>query len=1708
MKSLVFLFLFFLASCLPQTPVSRRGVQDPSTGDGATAEVPGSGTISETETGWNFLSKLSRTITINVSNLNNAYITGSTVESFLGATTNSSLINFTDVNYCVITDFSLGGSKLQLRTRAVPISFYNFSEQKTSRILRVDFDNVTNSTSLCSGTLYIEDEVGTFVADTSAPSTPVFSPASLCPTCTTVLNSLRVRLFKLEGGFLKEVEMTSLNVSSLSLTVDPNYSATGTSGSCSNSICLARGFNCCLENQCVNDGATRSSALTLYSAEYLRAEEEKMINPLAYLNYPHIYYVCGVTVPTDSSDTSGTTVPQVDYEDGLEQLKKDYYCVEHLKAQATTDPFHLEFLTKSYTSTTDCLTASGDSGQLMYYQEVVKRMYQTCGCSKTTLTEMLSDCPNYEYVVTSTDTAGNPTQIDCYTPPNVIEVPNMQTVAVNSRSAPHRFFDSLNGLERDILNGDTTYTLSGVTQNYTQEGDAFSYLDETSLLPVQENFGMNSILGQMTVTLDKALPAKIVNVNFDQVYIISTTFGYYTPCPTCNKDSWINSFSAFPSSNSGVGLQPIGHTTSRDELSTNYTMGNYEDTIFGRACWIPPTMIPFTHQSASSTKDQRLNRLEAQAALFINGYQRDWYGFNKGALIGSFDGVTWFAIGKGRIVKATSNRLFLAINAPFADLASPTLHSVHIQDYDGVTQAAHLDYDPKLSANHPYQNEAGNCQAYHMCEIDTDCITKLGWEYACADVRDVKTYWPSFDIDGNEKVGQTKVSIDQILQQKKFPDVPSEMSSFNTRRCVYRGAGAPCINNAGSISNLTRRKNLTCAPNFYCAKVSEGSGFNSKISRYAAPLEDIPVTKNHFYGRDANVLGRPLNYITISSGTSLPSDVQTAIKENLKTFESTQATSNSGICRPGKRLPSGSSGTNSNPYTQHASSDATRRADFISQISSCNAGLFNTYRYTSCPVIDENGNYEIFNSGWTASISTPTNFVISSRTQNACGLDTLDTSANTASSIDDLLSYSPFRNIESKPLSATGVTIIEPTFARDACFRRAGSVCHTDLDCFPNKMHADQVDNFPASFFGGSEAEQNFHREYLVCGQADDKPSPSNTTAFKDYKINQNRCCREVGKDLTTYTANVANGSTFTSNVSSDIDPATLDLKTDYEPGVDPTNTSLRYSRFATVEDLGSTAPSLNAADYKRNGGSGTLNHGSDDITKENQWVTLNEANSETCCGGGWVRKFADGSNDWSVRNRFFLDVSGFACINSMTVLLTDPDKASGPYGGLPDLERLLAQDAFNYCVDPAGALGNCAQFTISNDADSVAPVTDAYSSTIEINTITPDYTSYPDFFFMPKSADSDLRVTADYTSGTTGVRKNISIVIPSYVTSINTGTIQMVDADGTPYNCASNDLSALNDPYEDDDGKCPDGQDCCYYYDSNPSKRILKVIRDEDTSPISEPVGISFTANVEPQDGSGNTPRRFRPGSSTYYLERLDKLELNGIPQVYYEPLYCSDNYDRLVPGIFKSGITTRSDFTSDRSVSFSSGGVYYANNQQLEMDPIFAAHEFKCCANLGKSVNKMDKCCSGYGQDVFGDGSEFKCMLPPGTDLMVYFNRFVSNDGSLETDPGGGLVDDDFDPATGKPNFDTDVVDKIRALGNAYCNSTQNPKVRTGGVFGSFSPQPVGPSTQQGNLIFGIVDSPSDFGTVSSAGSTIDVGYQSFMLGFRWNNHLYCND
>lgn len=1755
------LLLFLFVSCLPSGQVSKGNLASDGTTQSTGGSNSGDTTIPATATQWNFLGSLSKTITINVSNLNNSYLVGKEVETFL-----NNPVNFPE-DFCLISRYSIAGQTHELRSRMVPISYYDFTAKRTVKIFRVDFNDLANSNSTCIGnsttpyTINTLNANGAHIIDPTptAAIRTTFNPSLICPLCTSVLSASKVFITQKGSSYLVEIGTGQIDIRSIALSVDPNNNSSSNTGTCSQASCVTRGFDCCLDNQCITDGAVRSTAINQYNSQYLAAEQEKLNNPLAYLNYPHIYYICGSSVPTSTGGSSGGS-----YVQGLDQLKKDYFCLKHLYANKTGESFHQDVLgglpffpddldipdvvnssSTLYPADIECRNDT-DPTSNMYYKKVVERLYQNCGCAKTNLADMITFCPAYEYSVNFIDNSGLPNRIDCHTPTtSETPIPTQQTVSLNSRTAPHRFFRTC---------GDEVGSSGACATGDNQEGDFFEYQDEGHVLPSQEQFGMNSILGQMNITLDKAIPAKTIKVELDQVYQISTTSGFYNPCPTCGKDSWFTSFTAYPMTAYGTGLQSVGNSTSRDFFDNNMTGGNYEDTIFGRACWIPPTMIPFSHYPNSSTQTQRLNRLKTQAALFANGYQRDWYGFNKGALIGSFDGVSWFAVGKGRIVRSTSKKLFLAINAPFADLASPTLQVVNVQAYDGVSQAAQLDYDPSLHLSHPFQNEAGNCQANHMCSTDTDCITRLGWEYMCAGVQDIKTQWPQFDIDAKEKPGVADVvTLDQILNQKRLPTAA-------TKRCVYRGAGSLCIPNSGTIADLNKRKTLTCAPNFYCANInSAGPVFNSKVARYASNLEDIPISRNHYFGKDANVLGRPLSYIASALTTNLPSEVKTNLTQNMLQYQTT-ALSNTGVCLPGKAIPEASTQTIMfNPYEQHKAADALGRTDFISQIGACNSGLFTDYRYSSCPVIDSTtGDYEFLSSTFVS-----TNYQQRARSQNACGLDTLLVGSLLSQGADALLSSSPFRSIQSKPLNVQ--TVVEPSFARDACLRRAGQVCHTDLDCGPNRMHADQTENFSMAYFG-NDAEKKYNSEYLVCGQGTAKPSPYDAVASKAFLHNQNRCCREIGSDLTTYTSYIprkvaplysTNDDVATNN--DEYDTVSYGLKMTVAPGIAP-NDKFRYSRLATVENLGSAGrPALNA--FQDRAGSTLSTAQGANVMTPYQWKTLGEANSESCCGGGWIRKFSDGGNDWTRTDRVYLDVKNFACINSRTVMTTTPKDAASQYGfptaggaaGAADALTLANQDMGDYCKDLTGDKGSCSQFTINNLPTDIGPKTSAFKDpglgpldTAHFKTAGMNFNTFSEYYFAPRSADGNTAIEIDKSDA--DARRNVVIKIPSYITRASfdipesqlaigtfnalTTRVLLYDKDstneGTYLRCEKRPASEFTGliPTSTDTpgagGFCNNlsGSGCCYTYDA--ATRILKVIPEFSSAfgpgtvnTLKIGVKIINAHAIGPWD---NAIVREKPGTNTHYLKRLGRLELTGIPQITYQPLTCSDNSKRIVPGIFKHPTIIdllETDFDNDaysfwHSYSDSNdptnplGTVTsrYVNVNALNHEPVFSENDFKCCTPLGKKNDSQAKCCSGYGI-ASPSGTVFTCALPTGADLMVYYNRFVSNEGRGTDQPGGGLVDADFNMMTGEPKISTAVSQKILALGTEYCESK---KVRGGGAFGEFPLEPAGNDTNDNEKNYGILDSSKDEGEPVGGGPA--VGYSAFMAGFRWNHHLYCDE
>lgn len=1750
--------LFTLASCTPQggDGGGRRNSEEGSSVV-PTPTVPIT-TVADDLFWFADATNVGESLQVNVSRQSVFYLRGESINLFLSRDDNN------EETYCLVGNYSINNAtaKEQIRLRAVPIAVTNFSTGEIERFLRIDFGDTVSGALFCPGlaSRTIGGAAPVDVDDTTIPSPVAFTPEDLCTGCTQVETSLDVNLYKstansITGGL---VTVADVNLSGLTMRLDFQNDSTSPGGSCTNSGCQAQGFDCCLDSQCVNDGQVRNG-VDQTSAAFLQAQADVAINPANFKKYLQFYYVCGqgpdaTPTPTATPDAIGTANTR------LKARIFDFYCLEKYAESGDVDETHcinFDGCGQDSLSVTDisqenfniAIFAACTSTQAA----VLSRVRGYCGCAADAADPPPNDpttvCPGTQLRVTrNSSNIITDIQCDVETPPSLPTPVQNLSLGINGRRAPRRFFDINNNSVDDL---EDIFGTPDTPSSPQAEGEFFSYLDEVGKTsPVNGSFNMNAITGQMVIDLSRALPAKMLPVEFDQVYVISALAGNYTPCPTCAADSWFGAFFTQPPSKDGIGLQAIGHTTFRDNFSTNTTNGNYEDNIFGRACWVPPTMIPFTHMPAATTAIQRRDRLEAQAALYANGYQRDWYGFNKGALIGSFDGVTWFAIGKNRRVRASSNKLFLAINAAFADLADPTDTFVSvIQDFGST--ATDFDYDFNRTLTDPRQNLGASCQFYHSCDTDSECVAKLGWEYMCADVSNVQTLWPRFDINADEQANDfQELTYIQMLQ--------SGVSSGSTRRCVYRGAGAPCKQNFSNLPD-TIRKNYTCAPNFTCEGLDSGN-FNDTVVREPNNLS------NFLLGQDAEVLGRPSNYLTGNS--ALTASTVNALNANAGN-QNAQFTADDdvGVCRPGKFLDTISA--NPNWVLQHSDRDATGKTDYVSQVGSCEStysdGIFFSTllkRTQTCPAFDDDGNY-LHVDATGGEIST---FADQARywSQNSCGGEALDVAQTNA-----------FASIELDPIGSLA-SFVTPGLARHACYRRAGSVCHTNLDCAPNTLHENIVDFFDNDFFGGTLAEKEYWRESLICGQSEAIPF-LNSSNFDTFDITQNRCCREVGKDFTMYQANDANFLVDNPN----LDPS---LFTSGDPdGVG------RYSRYTVVGNFSPDSglpEALEANEYF------TVPDATQGVTPERyQWRTFHETGKKTCCGGGWIRKFADGTTDWSVVNRLQISATDFSCVNyANTITETRPnDVPQTDYDidfgklcshprrdGCAQIDYLFASDFPWFPVDDFGFGGLVSDRTTgTNNTFHNGGVHGANTLVATINTAPFTDTTNNNENFQLKTKFAPFQPTGIETNPALTTANNffqpgtvvVAMKLPSYIngekninnvyfanrtnpTTTSGAAIAHCRDGGT---CAADgDLGGEACDFRTvlGAGAAAALVDNSEWWCVNDASNELVVKRDFTVCPgdpdectteglIIEFMPVNTPDHVEPAGNIINVEdvAFHNAGSNLYYLTKASRFELLGIPQIFYEPIYCSSDGSNLVPNLFQTStgvaVDNRTDYNNSASFIYTpqvagqtlgqiynsqntgndpanardiGGGVFVQNissQENVQLNQVFSAHEFKCCRRLGDVTSSSDACCSSFsGQNAAG---ETVCQLPPLTDLNVYFNRFVSGEGEGEDLPSGGLVDDDFIPETGEPKVRQETTNKLIALGTEFCSSGA---IRTGVFFGSYVGEPadflIGTPDDATDQVRGIVDSFNDFEQTND-GLTKDLNF--FNIGLRWNHHIYCD-
>lgn len=771
------------------------------------------------------------------------------------------------------------------------------------------------------------------------------------------------------------------------------------------------------------------------------------------------------------------------------------------------------------------------------------------------------------------------------------EAPLNQTVLLSAKTVPVKYYDET-GIYRSTVN----------TQTPAQEGKEFLYTKSNLLKPnnLSEYIGFNEIYGSLTSKAGTAAPAKEVKIKTGKTYDIFVDSGTFSSCYYCGTDYYNSIASIFPKNflYKGGGILPDINTTNERASTTDLRK---DDMIFGRACFVPATMIPWSHFPQSETITQRQRRMQTQHFYFANGYQRDWYGFDYGSIIGSFDGVWWFSIGNQRRIKATSNKLFLAVNAYFGDQTLESTYSITVSDASTVPASG-------STVTSDFESDGAQCQQYHTCSVDTDCVAKLGWEYSCETVSSLKSPFPRYDVNANE-------IPDTELIQTLFSRIGS--STGGAKRCVYRGRGAPCSpdynlsSDTESFAYSKATKINMCSQNSYCQVYNNGSNierFNNRISRFGRSIayqnasSDVTESDLDTFGLGARIIGRPLEY----QGSEI---VDPIVQANLL-HNNVNA-----ICLPG-RDPSPAS---QDLVSQHSSIPSLIfNGDKVTgQGMTLSGTLASNSYYSSCNIFDSAGN--------NFQAQNPTLDLDSAVFAKASSNQALST--NLLQELEELSKNTLTNDFETNQITSL-------VFEDNRCMRAPGSICHTDLDCAPNKFIADRVRNIDSTNTLNqatlNKYEIEFWQQELVCSQAKEKTE-------EDYSLSDNRCCRETGKDLTIGTLldfDTTSGEYFENSLI---------------PGIGLSiDSRSRYSRLSTVADkLGVTLPPLEGSpDDACSGGCQST------ATIINQWKTFSEMATRTCCSGNWVRNFATGTrgigggHTWAANKVQSIPMASFQCYN------------------------------------------------------------------------------------------------------------------------------------------------------------------------------------------------------------------------------------------------------------------------------------------------------------------------------------------------------------------------------------------------------------------------------------------------------------------------------
>ncbi len=779
-----------------------------------------------------------------------------------------------------------------------------------------------------------------------------------------------------------------------------------------------------------------------------------------------------------------------------------------------------------------------------------------------------------------------------YPDPNPIEPPVSQKIYLSSKNVPVRYFDTT-GSSKPAVTGDTL----------AQEGIAFLYRKDNLLNPNnmpditnnvfgEDNYvGFNEIYGSLSYTNSSAKPAKEISVAKGKTYDIYVDGGTYSNCVQCGNDYNSQLTKLFPLTQFAGGIVPLQSRTDRNQSNGI----SADDLSFGRACLVPASMIPFSHAISSDPQEQRQNRLRAQHLLYANGYQHDWYGFDYGAVIGSFDGVRWFAIGTNRRIKADSNKLFIAVNGPFGDLALESTFAVTIND-------AALNPVGTNMVTSDIESDGAQCQKFHQCTTDNDCATTLGWDYTCSSVNDITTSWPRFDDNSKE-------IPDAMRDDNRFISILG--LSTTGKRCVYRGRGSACTQNYEAINinstfNQAQSPALhTCSTNNYCQSLYSNSAltakFNNRISRYGKVRSD---PDSDSYGLGTKVPGRPMEY----------NAVETIRSETARNLNSNKI---AGLCIPG-RDPESTSFINQNT-NQPANEFLGDKILGMGMTYKKSTVLPVSTYLASCPVFDDTKNYFYASTSSSPSSANAANnaLIINSSAQAI--------STNALNIFNSIFSN---KGLNFGLYSNNTSVIKSQTFTENRCMRAPGASCFSDLDCAPSITLANRIKMITAGDTSLvnilNSYEIKFWQEELICSQVTPKSDPTYTSA-------NNRCCRDVGKIISLPSADASNLLEMTKIAGVEL----------------AMNDKNRYSRLATlIKDQKTDPLNFPALQVAAKNQCSLAGGCATSTILPNQFKTFSAFAERTSCSGDWVRIFLDKTHKWDkVRFQSF-NPEMFRCMN------------------------------------------------------------------------------------------------------------------------------------------------------------------------------------------------------------------------------------------------------------------------------------------------------------------------------------------------------------------------------------------------------------------------------------------------------------------------------